>query len=239
VPSVRKSQSPVAKESGLTLFRARQVMASMKVDLIEKRALIPGDRLFAPVNDLLIMLSAIAHAGSLMTDGSTHKEAKPTMRLRTSCLDHDFALPLRGPFEHALEGTMPDRIEIGLQKRNGSLLENPKVVTKGLASVMTHITAPYFIIVFDRYIHSIGSQFGEVRNWPPILNFARVVRNAAAHGKVKFDNPNAQAVSWRNLTYSPLDNGRQLIGGDMQLGDVLGLSFDVSDELDALQIPIL
>jgi hypothetical protein len=81
--------------------------------------------------------------------------------------------------------------------------------------------------MFCPSLHSIAAQYTDVRNWSPILNFARVVRNSAAHGKVKFENPNAQAVSWRNLTYSPQDNGRQLIGADMRLGDVLGLSFEV------------
>jgi hypothetical protein len=79
-----------------------------------KRVASPGDRIFKPVNDLLIILSAIAHASSVMADGSTHKIARPVMRVRTRWPDYGLAIPLRGPLEMALTERIPVQIEIGI-----------------------------------------------------------------------------------------------------------------------------
>jgi hypothetical protein len=37
---------------------------------------------------------------------------------------------------------------------------------------------------FERYIEWLKDTHGEPANWPPTLNFCRVVRNACAHGHI-------------------------------------------------------
>ena len=37
---------------------------------------------------------------------------------------------------------------------------------------------------FERYNDWLNVNKGEAKNWPPTLNFARVVRNGVAHGKI-------------------------------------------------------
>lgn len=206
-----------------------------------KHSMKPGDRLFSPVNDLLIILSAITHASSLMVDGSTHKHPQPTMRLNTKQMGCAYVIPLRGPLEHALAGTTPDRIEIGMtpSATHDNKLHGPKLHTGGLDSVMTHVISPIFITFFERYNDWMTENYSDAINWPMTLNFARIIRNAAAHGKINFRNPRAPAVSWRGLSYSPADNGRQVIGLDIRMGDVLGLMFDANEELNKFGVPVL
>jgi hypothetical protein len=67
--------------------------------------------------------------------------------------------------------------------------------------------------------------------WPSVWNFSRIVRNAMSHGgKIKFDNPNAHAVKWKELSYAPIDNGRQILNNDIWPGDI----FDLIIEMDSI-----
>jgi hypothetical protein len=105
--------------------------------------------------------------------------------------------------------------------------------------VVGHILGPIFISFFERYNVWLRETYGDGVNWHPTLNFARVVRNSAAHGGINFRNPGAPSVSWKQFTYGPSDNGRQVIGPDLSLGEMLALMFECSDELDALNAPVL
>jgi hypothetical protein len=104
---------------------------------------------------------------------------------------------------------------------------------------MAHIIAPIFLMFFERYNVWLRDHLGEPNNWPATLNFARVVRNAIAHGKIEIRNSNAPPVTWRGLTYSYADNGKQIFGTDIKLGEIIALIFDASDALDEIDAPIL
>lgn len=215
---------------------------SLKLGDHEKRLAVPGDRIFDATRDLLIILSAIAHASSLMVGGSTHKLARPVMRVGTIWPNYSLAIPLRGPLENALTDKTPTSIEIGIitdVEANAEELPAAKLRTGGLHGVMAHITAPIFLMFFERYNDWLDENLGDAKNWPPTLNFARVVRNAIAHGKIKIRNPAAPPVTWRGLTYSYADNGSQIVGTDLKLGEILALMFDANDALDGINAPIL
>jgi hypothetical protein len=214
----------------------------LPVSYSSKRRILPGDRLFEHVNTLLIMLAALGHAASLMVGGNTHRDRKPVMRIGTGWPDLGFAVPLRGPLEHALAATLPEYIEIGIMTDAGELakqLPNAKAQTGQLNTTMAHIMSPVFLAFFDRYNVWARDEFGDVAKWPLPLNFARVIRNAAAHnGKLDIRNPNAQPASWRGLTYGPSDHGREIIGTDIKLGEILALMFDVDDCLTSIGAPV-
>ena len=114
-----------------------------------------------------------------------------------------------------------------------------KLHTGGLDSVMNHIIAPIYLSFFERYNEWLTANYGDGVNWPPTLNFARVIRNAAAHGMINIRNPGAPSVTWRGFTIGPADSGRRVIGADMKTGEILGLMFDLNDELDRLDVPVL
>lgn len=89
-----------------------------------------------------------------------------------------------------------------------------------------------FVNYFERERPNIEAKFGKnTTAWPEEWNFARVVRNSIAHkNAVYFLNTSASPVSWRELTYSPADNGRRVLNGDLWAADLVYLMMD----LDAL-----
>ena len=90
------------------------------------------------------------------------------------------------------------------------------------------------------FVHFFESIRGKVEmtykkdgsTWPMILNFARVIRNAFAHGgRIHFDSQRAQPVIWKSLTYSPGNEGRRILFKDMGIGDIFKLMEDVDSEV--------
>ncbi|MCG6207030.1 hypothetical protein LPW26_20490 [Rhodopseudomonas sp. HC1] len=72
--------------------------------------------------------------------------------------------------------------------------------------------------------------FGKPAAWPPIWNFARVVRNAMSHGgKIRIDD--GATVRWRRLEYSELDNGREIVNVDLWPADLFVLIREMEDAL--------
>ena len=108
------------------------------------------------------------------------------------------------------------------------------------ATTLTAIT-PIFVTFYEQHRRWISATLGsDSSSWPPLFNFARVIRNAISHhqGRIGFDNPNASPVNWRGLTYSPRDIGRVVLPDDIDIGDLIVLLFDIGDELDRLGCPL-
>lgn len=81
---------------------------------------------------------------------------------------------------------------------------------------------------FEGHRNAIDGKFGNIATWPPVWNFARVVRNAMSHGGViNIQNPNAAPVHWNGLTYAPADNGRRILHTDLWPGDLMDLLIEM------------
>lgn len=86
---------------------------------------------------------------------------------------------------------------------------------------------------FERYVGIIKSHCGDDPcGWPSVWNFARVVRNAMAHGgRIHFTSPNAKTVAWRGLSYGPSENDRHILHVDLWPGDLFDLLIEMDAEL--------
>jgi hypothetical protein len=200
----------------------------------------PGDRLFSPINNLLVILSAISHATSLIVDADVHKQLNPTMLVNTRQFDHAFVLPLGRLLEHALANKLPQYIEIGMTANDNDVLKDAKISTTGFETIMTNVVSAIFLMFFDRYIDWLKDVYGASLNWPTPLNFCRIVRNACAHdGTVDFRSSKEAPVAWRGLSFGPNDNGRHIIGTELRAGDILGLMFEANSKLDHMEAPVL
>jgi len=208
-------------------------------NLLDKYTLSPSDRLFAPIYDLLIILASIANAASVMVGGTTHTIQRPAMRINSHRTQTAYALPLGGPLQLALRETIPERIEIGIVPFTETDLPNAKIKTRGLDQIVHHVISPIFLMFFERYNDWLTRTHGDCINWPATLNFCRVVRNAIAHGKINIRNPGSPAVTWRGLSYDYKSNGRTIIGGDLRIGDILGLMFEANEDLNNISAPVL
>jgi len=86
-----------------------------------------------------------------------------------------------------------------------------------------------FVDYFERRRVDIETQYGqETTSWPQEWNFGRVIRNSFVHKTgVYFENPSALPVQWRSLIYSPSDNGRKIMNGDLWPADLIYLTMDM------------
>jgi hypothetical protein len=76
----------------------------------------------------------------------------------------------------------------------------------------------------------LNAKYGPVASWPPVWQFARIVRNAMAHGN-KLNITDGKAATWKGLTYTPSDNGRAIVNADLFPGDLIVMLRELEDAL--------
>jgi hypothetical protein len=152
--------------------------------------------------------------------------------------------PLLSPTQAIVQGAPLDEIAFAFTPGIDLPDLPPDKARTTIGSFGNHVldaVTPVFVDFFERHRPWARTKCGgDAYAWPTILNFARVVRNAISHhdGHVHFENPNADPVQWRHLVYSPADNGKQIVGTDIQLGELIILMFEISAELDRLGCPL-
>ena len=99
----------------------------------------------------------------------------------------------------------------------------------GLQGVHGSMIANAFVKYFEMNRSLVESKYTkDTRLWPMTWNFGRVVRNALAHnGGIKIDNINSPPVTWKNLTYSYLNNGKQILYCDVTAVELILLMADM------------
>lgn len=148
----------------------------------------------------------------------------------------EIRLPLVGPIENAKLGLEADYVKLTVtpsaRKPNSSLSE-PNV-----HAYVFKMIFPIFTEFYENHLGDIRGCFGETAvKWPPIWQFARIVRNAMAHGsRINITNPNAAPVVWKGLSYGPAQNGREIFGVDIEVGDILMMMFLMSSALDGVHL---
>ncbi|MBV8187173.1 MAG: hypothetical protein JO339_08035 [Alphaproteobacteria bacterium] len=110
----------------------------------------------------------------------------------------------------------------------------------GLRDFFRAMMCNAILVFYERYRPWLQGRFGrETKARPEFWRFCWAIRNAAVHhqGRINFTNSTAAPVTWRGLTYSPADNGKQVFGTDLSVGDLMFLMLGMSDELDTLGAP--
>lgn len=109
----------------------------------------------------------------------------------------------------------------------------------GIKSVNARIIGAIFAVFVDKANDWVRANVGtDYYNWPPVSNFARVVRNAIVHGgTINLKDPKAH-VAWSGVEISAQNYGDYVLNsGKLSLGDLMLLMFNLEDELDALGAP--
>ena len=119
------------------------------------------------------------------------------------------------------ENYWPDEYELEFEP----LIKNEKQKYQ-LNSKMTYsvqVLGGCFSQFWDKAVPLIEAKFGtDQQKWPPLMNFGRVIRNSFSHGnKIFFLNSKAASVTWKNLVYSPSENGRVVLFQDMGIADFI------------------
>ncbi len=122
----------------------------------------------------------------------------------------------------------PGALDLLMAPLGTNTVPNPTDVNT-LIGPTERIIAGLFIGYFERLLPSVEARYGtSSASWPAVWDFARVVRNAFAHGGVvNFTNPRANPVAWRGCTLSPADNGKQLFYRYLAFAEIVQLLTDL------------
>jgi hypothetical protein len=196
-------------------------------------------RLLDPLNQLSILTASICIASAYFLDGHVAVKEGDFLAAESNQFPLDVRLPLYGPVQLALKGLIPSKIEIGFHS-TPSIKKIYKKNTPGLKDAIMNAVTPIFVNFYENSKPFLVTKFGSnSANWPPVWDFARVVRNACSHGgKLSMTSANRQ-VTWHHLTYEQSMHGQQIVGGDFAFCDVLVLMFELSDNLDQEECPVL
>jgi hypothetical protein len=92
-----------------------------------------------------------------------------------------------------------------------------------------------FVRYYESVVELIEAAHGrrnQWQQWPDVLRFGKIVRDAFAHnGLVDVKDQNAPASIWRGLSYGSLQNGQQVLYGDLALADIIVLMEQMDDAI--------
>lgn len=214
------------------------------VQLQGVRPIKPGERLYQPIYNLLLFQSAVitaieAISGKHPPGGPRGPESQIIVQSYTA--DIRFGFPAYGPLEGALNNEPLEGI--GVFFAPGVIPKNQITNTAEFPHFLDHFVTAIFILHFEQCSDwLLANGRGDSSKWPAAVDFARVMRNAVAHGgRIKMDktrkgNP-PRPVSWKSLSYSESDNGKSILGTEVFGPDLIALMFDVDDELTAMGAP--
>jgi hypothetical protein len=96
-----------------------------------------------------------------------------------------------------------------------------------------------FVNFYEIHKPFMKQHWGKVKDWPGVVNFARVIRNCLAHsGRISID-AGTPGGSWRKFSYAPADDGRRILGTELFAPDLIYLLLDLSAALEAAGAPNL
>lgn len=204
----------------------------------ETRGLRPGERLFEPMKHLATLFASVGIAAQYYADGRVTVNPGDYLTIESNQFPMQVRVPMSGPVEAALMEIPVSRIDLTVEA--GTQPPAYRIFTTGYQSLIRHLIAPLFVDFYEQHLPWIEANLGgrDGSNWPTVLDFARVIRNACSHGgKLTFKTPTSRTVSWRGITYSPADHDKLVVCADLSSADLIALMFDISDELDARGCP--
>lgn len=105
----------------------------------------------------------------------------------------------------------------------------------GIKALFNDAAIAQFLLYYETYVGWAASVGALVTiNSNSVWRFARVVRNAISHaGRISIDDKGFVPVSWANVTLGQIDNGREIIGVDLELPDLMLLMLDMDVTLES------
>lgn len=103
--------------------------------------------------------------------------------------------------------------------------------TGAIAETLEGFAQAMFTRYYENNLPSIKKAHGN-RNknqWPSVLQFAAVVRDAMSHGGIIHMFPSVPPVRHFGLTYDSASNGRKIIHNDLSCADIFFLMIEMDD----------
>lgn len=204
-----------------------------------------GHRLFQPMLDIQVLTSALNTSFLVLAGGAQVMERwKPgdfMQTISTQFPDRTLRLSSFAPMFAIAQGVSIAALQVTvaapLSKPDDVAL--PKAVHSPFDAAMMRLASLTYERFYERWRPDMEAAFGpDINQWPATFAFARRVRDFLIHtnGTVAFKSANARAVTWYNLTYSPADNGRDILK-DLSVADLMVLVFELDDQMTTLAFP--
>lgn len=200
------------------------------------------DRLFDPLHKVLVILDGIGLGMAAALLGRI--EPGDYSSATSGQFDILVKFPYLKPTESIARGQPMPEIAFAFQPNRPEPIAPGKTQTlvAGYGRYVIETITPVYVDFFEKNRRSLITKCGEKTcQWPPFFQFVRAIRNFISHssGKVHFDYKNDPAVSWHHLRYSAKDEGRQVVGGDIDIAELIILLFEFGDALDREGCPPL
>jgi len=196
------------------------------------------DRLFQPFMRSIHIMDAMSIAMSVMSGQGVSPDENSLLGITCNQFQLAIYIPAIRPTRALVKGVRVETVGVSFGPKP---VKPDDVKSINTEEVGLSLVDPIFVDFYEKHRKWIAAKYsGETQNWPPIFNFARMLRNFISHheGRVHFDNPNASPVSWHQLSYAPRDEGRQVVGGDLYMGDILFLMYEMGAALDLAGCPL-
>jgi len=108
-----------------------------------------------------------------------------------------------------------------------------RLTTTGFKGLHALSIQASFIRYFETYKPQIEATHGNNPwHWSTQWNFARIVRNAFAHGgTIDIRDPASPSAAWKSISYGPSDNGRQIFFADVGAVEIISLMEEMDSAL--------
>jgi hypothetical protein len=140
--------------------------------------------------------------------------------------------------ESIVNNQWPDRLQFDDRPYSDIEQSEPKGLmnfcyqTDFLMLIQQNIQMSSFVYYFETQKYDIKQKYGSESKWPEPINFSRIVRNAFAHGgKLYFETPTSRNGNWKGYHYSPADNGKVILPGDLGVPEIILLMKSVDSML--------
>lgn len=204
-----------------------------------------GDRFFETLESILVFTDLYRVGHYAVSRGELVPLYKEGIGVPAKCNQFplQIMLPVAGPFWAAENHYVIDSCKVDFQDKVADPA-GTTIRTGPSISVADMFFCQSLVLFYERHRRWINGQYPrrDFGKWPPLLLFARAMRDAAAHdgGKFNMSDESRDPVVWHHLSFDHTQARAQtkVIGDVLVAGDILLLLFELSDELDRLGAPL-
>lgn len=194
-----------------------------------------GDRLFDALWQIQQLLSCIMQAGLSIHQIEKRPEGAASVFISKQ-FNKSAIMQIDGVIALSFNDRMPLSTWVDFYEMPGFVIGPERSFERLFDLAISGVFASFYHRYNDWLHKNVSKRPSE---WPDVLQFARLVRNAIAHdGRTRIRGEREVGARWHHLDYGPERDGERIIGPVLSAGDLLILMVEASRKLDSLLAPI-